>query len=86
MAAMNAGRTTSAFGGFYRRIGVRAGKGKAIVALAAKLARTVYAMIKNTTAFEDGGAAAYEERYRARVINNLQRRAQHLGFQLVPTA
>jgi len=86
MAAMNAGRTTSAFGGFYRRLGMRAGKGKAIVALAAKLARTVYAMIKHSTAFQDGGAAAYEQRYRDRVVKNLQRRAQHLGFELVPAA
>src|SRR5512145_48030 len=83
MAAMNAGRTTSALGGFYRRVAVRAGKGKAIVALAAKLGRIIYAMLRNQTAFEDGGAAAYEERYRARVVRNLQRRAQDFGFQLV---
>jgi transposase len=86
MAAMNAGRTTSALGGFYRRLAVRAGKGKAIVALAAKLARIIYAMLRNHTAFEDGGAAAYEERYRVRVVRNLERRAQDLGFQLVPAA
>lgn len=86
MAAMNAGRTTSALGGFYRRLAVRAGKGKAIVALAAKLARIIYAMLRNQTAFEDGGAAAYEERYRARVVRNLERRAQDLGFQLLPAA
>lgn len=86
MAAMNAGRTTSAFGGFYRRLAMRAGKGKAIVALAAKLARIIYAMIKNRTPFEDGGAAAYEARYQARVVRNLQRRAQDLGYQLVPAA
>lgn len=86
MAAMNAGRTTSAFGGFYRRLAMRAGKGKAIVALAAKLARLIYAMIKNRSQFEHGGAAAYEARYQARVVRNLQRRAQDLGYQLVPAA
>ena len=72
MAAMNAGRTTTAFGGFYRRLAMRAGKSKAIVALAAKLARTIYAMLRNQTAFKDGGAAAYEERYRARLVRNLE--------------
>lgn len=86
MAAMNAGRTTSAFGGFYRRLAMRAGKGKAIVALAAKLARIIYAMIKNRTPFADGGAAAYEAQYQARLLRNLQHRAQNLGFQLVPAA
>lgn len=86
MAAMNAGRTTSAFGGFYRRLAMRAGKGKAIVALAAKLARIIYAMIRNRTPFEDGGAAAYELRYKARIVRNLQRRAQDLGYHLVPAA
>ena len=35
------------------------GKGKAIVALAASLGRTIYAMVRNGTHFEDGGAAAY---------------------------
>jgi hypothetical protein len=86
MAAMNAGHTSSALGGFYRRLAMRAGKGKAIVALAAKLTRIIYAMLRNHTAFEDGGAAAYDERYRARVVRNLQRRAQDLGFQLLPAA
>lgn len=84
MAAMNAGRTASALGGSYRRLAVRAGKGKAIVALAAKLARTVYAMIRNGTAYQHADAGAYEARYRARVIRNLERRAKALGLQLAP--
>lgn len=84
MAAMNAGRTASALGGFYRRLALRAGKGKAIVALAAKLARTVHAMIRTGAAYQDAGATAYEERYRDRVIRNLERRAKALGLHLVP--
>ena len=83
MAAMNAGRTQTATGGFYRRLGFRAGKGKAVVATGAKLARTIYSMIRNGTAYEDEGTAAYDERYRQRVIRNLKRRAKELGLKLM---
>lgn len=34
--------------------------------------------------YSDPGAAAYEERYRTRVLANLQRRAKTLGFALAP--
>ena len=33
--------------------------------------------------YVDPGVSAYEERYRQRVIHNLQRRAKSLGFTLV---
>jgi transposase len=33
-------------------------------------------------AYHDPGASQYEERYRSRVIGNLQRRAKALGFAL----
>ena len=33
--------------------------------------------------YADPGASYYEERYRQRVLHNLQRRAQQLGFTLV---
>ena len=84
MAAMNAGRTQTALGAFYRRLAARAGKAKAIVALAAKLARIVYKMLRFRTAFIDLGVQAYEQRYQDRVLRNLQRRAKALGFQLSP--
>ena len=84
MAAMNAGRTQTALGGFYRRLSVRAGKAKAVVATAAKIARLVYLMIRNAMPYKDSGCAAYEERYRERVIRNLERRAKALGLRLLP--
>ena len=37
-------------------------------------------------AYVDPGVSAYEERYRQRVVHNLQRRAKSLGFSLVTTA
>jgi hypothetical protein len=36
-------------------------------------------------AYVDPGVSAYEERYRQRVVHNLQRRAKSLGFSLVTT-
>jgi transposase len=35
--------------------------------------------------YEDPGAAHYEQRYRERVVKQLQRRAAHFGFSLQPT-
>jgi len=35
--------------------------------------------------YTDQGQAYYEERYRQRVLHNLNRRAQQLGMTLVPT-
>ena len=86
MAAMNAGRTQTAIGGFYRRMAARIGKAKAVVATGAKIARIVYLMIRNATPYEESGSAAYEQRYRERVIRNLQQRAKALGLSLVPAA
>lgn len=84
LVAMNAGRTQTALGGFYRRLSVRAGKGKAVVATAAKIARLVYLMIRNAMPYKDSGCAVYEERYRDRVIRNLERKAKALGLKLLP--
>jgi hypothetical protein len=42
-------------------------------------------MLKHGTAFVDAGQEKYEERYRSRIIQNLKRKAQELGYQLVAT-
>jgi hypothetical protein len=39
-------------------------------------------MLKYGAGYVDQGEAAYEERYRDRVLRNLKRRAAELGFQL----
>jgi len=59
-------------------------KGKAITACAHKLARLIYAMVTKGEAYVDQGQAQYEEKYRERVIKNLTKRAEQLGFDLVP--
>jgi hypothetical protein len=83
MAAVNIGKTRTALGAFYRRLAARIGKAKAITATARKLAVLFYNALRFGTAYTDAGADYYEERYRQRVVHNLQRRARQLGFTLV---
>jgi len=83
MAAFTLFNSKSALGAYLRRMRSRLGAPKAITATAHKLARLVYAMLKYGTAYVDAGQAYYEERYRSRVVQNLKRKAQELGFELV---
>jgi hypothetical protein len=59
-------------------------KGKAVTACAHKLARLIYAMLTKGGDYVDKGQTYYEEKYRERVIKNLTKRAEALGFQLAP--
>jgi len=59
-------------------------KGKAITACAHKLARLIYTLFTKGEGYVDQGQAYYEEKYRQRVIKNLTKRAEALGFQLMP--
>lgn len=83
IAAVNIGRTQTAVGAFYRRLAARIGKAKAVTATARKLAILFYNARRFGMAYTDPGVSYYEERYRQRVIDNLQRRARHFGFTLV---
>jgi len=73
---------TPRFGAFYRRLSARAGKAKAVTATARKIAVLFYNSLRHGMAYQDPGATQYEERYRNRVIGNLQRRAKVFGFAL----
>jgi transposase len=85
MAAFTLFNSKSALGAYLRRQRARLGAPKAITATAHKLARLVYAMLSNGSAYVDAGQEYYEQRYRSRVIQNLKRKAQELGFELVAT-
>ncbi len=76
----------SALGAYFRRLCARMDKAKAITAAAHKLARLYYALLTKGQEYVDQGQQYYEERYRQRVIHNLQRKAQGLGMRLVPSA
>lgn len=83
MAAFTLFNSKSALGAYLRRQRARLGAPKAITATAHKLARLIYAMLTHGTAYVDAGQDYYEERYRLRVVQNLKRRAQELGYELV---
>lgn len=77
-------RSQTALGAFSRRLKARLGPAKALTATAHKLAKIVYNMLKYGKAYVDRGAEYYEQPYRARVSKHLKRRAQQMGFELVP--
>jgi len=85
MAAQAVSRSDSALGAFYRRIRAKHGAPKAITATAHKIARLVYFMLKERKPYQDPGQEYYEEQYRQRAIQNLQRKAHKLGLQVVPS-
>ena len=82
LAAVTVGRTNTALGAFYRRLGARVGKSKAVTATARKIAVLFYNTLRYGMEYADPGASYYEARYRERVVFNLRRRAKSLGFTL----
>ena len=84
LAAVTVGRTDTALGAFYRRLSARIGKAKAITATARKIAVLFYNALRHGMEYVDPGASFYETRYRARVVDNLHRRAKAFGFVLQP--
>lgn len=83
IAAVNIGKTRTALGAFYRRLAARVGKAKAVTATARKLAILFYNALRFGMTYSDPGSDHYEERYRQRVLHNLQRQAKSLGFTLI---
>jgi len=84
MAAQTLSRSQSALGAFYRRMKARLGGPKAITATAHKIARIFFHVWSKGDAYVDPGVDAYEQKYQERMLNHLQRKAQSLGFDLVP--
>ena len=84
LAAQAVGRSDTALGAFYRRLKARLGPAQAITALAHKLARIIYHLLKQRQPYQDPGPEAYEQQFRERELKSLQRKAAKLGFQLAP--
>jgi hypothetical protein len=58
------------------------GAPKAITAMAHRLARLVYRMLKYGQQYIDKGTEYYENRYRQQQIHLLQKKAAKLGLQI----
>lgn len=82
MAASSLRKSQSYLGAQFRRLRTRLGAPIAIKAMAAKLARLIYRMLRYGMEFIDLGVAYYEQQQRQRDISNLKYKAACLGFQV----
>ncbi len=83
LAAITLLRSHSYLGAQYRRLRTRLGAPKAITAMAHRLARLVYRMLKYGQEYVDKGMQYYEDRHRQQQIEHLQRNAAKFGLQVV---
>ena len=85
LAATTLIKSHSYLGAQYRRLRTRLGAPKAITAMAHKLARLVYRMLKYGQEYVDKGMQYYENQYRGQQIALLHKKAAKLGLQIVET-
>jgi hypothetical protein len=83
LAATTLLRSQSYLGAQYRRRRGKLGAPKAITAMAHKLARLVYRMLKWGHEYVDKGLRYYEQRHRQQQVQLLMKRAAKLGLQIV---
>ena len=83
VAASTLRRSDSYLGAQFRRFRSRLGPPKAITAMAAKLARLIYRMLRYGQEYVDRGTAQYEEKHREQQIQLLAKKAAQHGFALV---
>ncbi len=86
MAAWSLIRSQSALGTNFRRLRSKFGAPKAITAMAHKLARLIYRMLKFGAEYADKGMDAYDSRYRQQQMRWLTKQAAALNLQLVPSS
>ena len=83
MAASSLRQSNTYIGAQFRRLRTRLGAPIAIKAMAAKLARLIYRMLRHGIKYVDQGAAFYEAQHRQVQIKQLKWKAAKLGFQIV---
>jgi transposase len=83
-AAHGAARTTGYFGALFRRLTVRRGGKRAILAVARSLLVTAYHMIARGTHYQDLGADYFDRLQAPRIVARLSARLKQLGFAVTP--
>jgi len=83
MAASTLRLSNTYLGAQFRRLRTKLGAPVAIKAMAAKLARLVYRMLRYGMTFIDRGAEFYDAQHRKLQINYLKRKAANFGFQII---
>jgi transposase len=84
-AATNARRSDTFIGAAHRNRLARLDKAKAIKATAHQIARLIYLMLTRGEAYVERGVDAFEQARADRQLSALRRKADRLGYQLVPT-
>jgi len=84
MAAQSVKRAECPFGVLYRRLRSRLGPAQATVATAHAIARVVYHMLKHKVEYNPLSVNEYQKQYEARQVKYMKKKAQKLGFQLIP--
>ena len=83
MAATTLRTSNTYLGAQFRRLRARLGSPSAMKAMAAKLARLVYRILRHDMKYIDPGAKFYEAQQRDRQITQLKWRAAKLGFEFL---
>ena len=86
MAASTLRVSNTYLGAQFRRFRTKLGAPVAIKAMAAKLARLVYRILRYGMKYVDQGAKFYEAQHRQRQIKQLKWKAAKLGFRVVEAA
>ena len=84
IAANTLYKSECAFGAFLRRMKARLGSPKAITALAHKLAKLIYIMLKYGHEYIEKGVEFYEDMYKKRREASLKKKAKEMGYDLIP--
>src|SRR5215467_3223985 len=84
MAALTLRNSHSYLGAQFRRFRARLGAPKAITAMAHKLARLFYRLLRYGQTYVDQGEAVYQQKFQAQQLRLLQKKAAQLGFTVVP--
>ena len=83
IAATTLERSQTALGSYYRRMKTRLGAAEAVTAMAHKLARLVYRLIKFGENYVRQGMEDYERKFQERKLAALQKTAKTMDFSLV---
>jgi hypothetical protein len=86
VAATHLRESDSYLGAQFRRFRTRLGPPVATKAMAAKLARLLYRMLRYGMKYVDKGAELYDAQHRKQQVIHLKRKAAQLGFQIIEVA
>jgi transposase len=84
LAATSLECSQSALGAYYRRMKAKLGAAQAVTAMAHKLARIIFRLVKHGEDYVRQGLENYEKKFRERKIKQLQKAASSFGLQVLP--